>query len=138
MNPLFHLLFQSTRIVSMGINKALKPFDLYASQWTVLYAIHNYGEMTMKEMSTVLHVEAPTITRTVRRLEELGWVCTFTGSDKRERIVSLSAKAQEQYPELQRVVDEFESGLLNDLTLLEQEHLVDLVMRLKEAGEQRW
>ncbi len=36
MNPLFHEVFQKTRLLSKELNQVLKEYDLFASQWTVL------------------------------------------------------------------------------------------------------
>ena len=76
MNPLFHEIFQKTRLLSKELNLVLKEYDLFASQWTVLYCVHQHEEMILTNIWRYLNVEAPTITRTVSRLEELGWLKT--------------------------------------------------------------
>ena len=36
MNPLFHEVFQKTRLLSKELNLVFKDYDLFASQWSVL------------------------------------------------------------------------------------------------------
>lgn len=130
MNPIFHLLFQTTRLISNELNGALKEHGLYSSQWTVLFCIHSRGAMPMADMCRYLNVEAPTITRTVGRLEELGWVTVFQGKDRREKIVHLSEKAKEQFPQIEQSIIQFESRFLAQLTEIEKQEVMDLLEKL--------
>src|SRR5690606_5851570 len=99
--PLFHALFQKTRLLSKELNAVLKEHDLFASQWTVLYCIYEHGNMSLTEIWKYLNVEAPTVTRTVNRLAELGWLTIEEGKDRRERIVKLSEQAVASFPEIE-------------------------------------
>ncbi|MCI2455296.1 MarR family winged helix-turn-helix transcriptional regulator, partial [Listeria monocytogenes] len=65
---------QGARLLSKKANEALAAYDLYMSQWTVLFCLDTFGPKTQKDIWTYLNVEAPTITRTVTRLEANGWV----------------------------------------------------------------
>lgn len=130
MNPIFHLLFQSTRMISSELNDTLKKYDLYSSQWTVLFCIHSNGPISLAEMCRYLNVEAPTITRTVGRLEQLGWVTVCQGQDRREKIVSLSEKANEQFPEIEQSVIDFEDSLLARMSHTDQQELAILLRKL--------
>ena len=97
MNPIFHALFQQQRVFINRLNEVLKVHDLYSSQWTVLFCLHQNGPMTLTQIWRYLHVEAPTVTRTVARLETLGWVERLIGDDK-EKIVCLTDAAQRRFP----------------------------------------
>jgi len=61
-----------------------------------------------------LHVEGPTITRTLARLEEMGWIIRAEGEDKRERYVSLSPQALEKFPEWLDAAIQLEQSALRD------------------------
>ncbi|SER78115.1 DNA-binding transcriptional regulator, MarR family [Gracilibacillus ureilyticus] len=113
---LLHLFNQKQRILMREINEWLKPFDLYSSQWTILYTLHQNGRMTQTEIWQNLKVEAPTITRTLVRMEKSGWVTRQVGTDKRERVVQLTEMAIDKFPEIFRQIKKGESKFLENLS----------------------
>lgn len=130
-NPLIHQLFQKTRYLSYEVNKTLKDYNLYASQWSVLNCIYKHKEMTLTQIWKYLNVEAPTVTRTVNRLASLGWLELKTGKDRREKIVTLSDQALEKFHDIENSMDVFESKMLSGLSQEEQEHLIELLNKIK-------
>ncbi|MEI4771275.1 MarR family transcriptional regulator [Psychrobacillus sp. FJAT-51614] len=130
MNLAIHELFQKSRFLTNEINYTLKKHNLYASQWSVLYCIKKHGEMSLTQIWKYLNVEAPTITRTVYRLVELGWIDIHPGKDRREKIVKLSAKALEDFPEIQASMVEFEERVVTNLTPQEQSLLHQLLQKI--------
>jgi MarR family transcriptional regulator for hemolysin len=70
--------------------------------------------MTQKEIWSYLNVEAPTVTRTIKRLEENGWVQRRQGEDKREKLVVLTKEAEKKYEEINVKMLKFEEELLAD------------------------
>lgn len=117
-------------MLSSDLNDTLKKYDLYSSQWTVLFCIHSNGAMSMAEMCKYLNVEAPTITRTVSRLEQLGWITVSQGQDRREKIVNLSQKATDQLPEIEQSVIAFEKKRLANMSAADQKKLLALLQKL--------
>lgn len=134
MNPLFHEIFQRSRLISKELNQVLKNYGLFSSQWSVLFCIYQQKEMTLTEIWTYLNVEAPTVTRTVNRLADLGWVDVIHGEDRREKFVSLSKKAIEAFPEIEQTIITFENQFLGKLSIPEQEQLVHLLQKLEKEG----
>ena len=134
MNPLFHALFQKTRLLSKELNAVLKEHDLFASQWTVLYCIYEHGNMSLTEIWKYLNVEAPTVTRAVNRLAELGWLTIEEGKDRRERIVKLSEQAVVSFPEIEETVIQFEHQFLKRLSDKEQLQLMELLGKMELEG----
>ncbi|MCG7344515.1 MarR family transcriptional regulator [Sporosarcina sp. ACRSL] len=131
MNPIFHELFQSTRLLIKELNVALKKHGLFAAQWTVIHCIHRHGEMTLTQIWKYLNVEAPTITRTVNRLEQMGWLETREGKDRREKYVKLTGYANEQLSEVLKTIIEFEEESLKGLTKEEEELLLTLLVKIQ-------
>jgi MarR family transcriptional regulator for hemolysin len=134
MNPLFHQLFQMTRLLNKEVNQTLKKHELFSSQWTVLYCIYQQGEMTLTQIWKYLNVEAPTITRTVNRLEELGWLTTQEGKDRREKIVRLSESIVAKFSDIEASIIQFENEFLNGLSNEEQEQLLVLLKKMDKEG----
>ncbi|MFS0574772.1 MarR family transcriptional regulator [Sporosarcina sp. 179-K 3D1 HS] len=134
MNPLFHELFQNTRLLSRELNQALKAHDLFAAQWTVLFCVDQHGEMSLTQIWRYLNVEAPTITRTVLRLEELGWLTTHPGKDKREKIVRLSEMALTRIPKVKESIHQFEQSFLEGMSIEEQALLSKLLKKMTKGS----
>jgi len=130
MNPIFHEVFQKTRLLSKELNLVLKEYDLFASQWAVLYCVHQHEEMILTNIWRYLNVEAPTITRTVSRLEELGWLKTYIGKDRREKVVRLSEEAVVKFPMIEASIIQFENEFLKGLSSEDQVMLRGLLKKL--------
>lgn len=134
---LFHEIHQKSRLSVKEVNDALKEFDLYSSQWSILFCLKQFGPMTQKGIWQYLNVEAPTVTRTVLRLEQSGWVVRKEGDDKRERIVHLSDHAEGKVEDIEQRIREVEEKLLASLSEEEQRQLMKLLQKiggLTEAG----
>lgn len=131
MNPVFHALFQKSRYITNALNEVLKKHNLYSSQWTILFCLHNHGPMTLTQIWKYLNVEAPSITRAVARLETLGWVQRVEGEDKREKIVMLSAMAEEKFPAIKNTILAFEEEMVGSLTVDEQQQFIKLLEKMK-------
>ena len=54
----------------------------------------NNGSATLVELSHYLYVEKPTVTRTMTRLEELGYVEHVPSKDKREKRTQLTEQGK--------------------------------------------
>jgi len=68
------------------------------------------------EISNYLGVEKPTVTRTINRLEELGYVENIPGKDKREKRMQLTDLGKKVYLEVRETVDEFEKELIEGVS----------------------
>ncbi len=131
MNPLFPVFFQKNRQIVNQLNEALKEHGLFHAQWTILYLLEKNGPMSLTEIWKYLDVEAPTVTRTVARLQILGWVERVEGIDKREKIVALSHTASEQFPKIEASIEAFELKVTQQLSQQEQQQLITLLKKLE-------
>lgn len=131
MNPLFPVFFQKNRQIVNQLNEALKEHGLFHAQWTILYLLEKNGPMSLTEIWKYLDVEAPTVTRTVARLQILGWVERVEGIDKREKIVALSHTASEQFPKIEASIETFELKVTQQLSQQEQQQLITLLKKLE-------
>ena len=117
----FHQLHQLTRYLAKGLNDRLLPFGIYSSQWTILYRLKQVQSCTQAELAQYLGVEAPTITRTLSRLEESELISRSPGKDKREKVVALTEKALSAFPQWAKAVTEFENDMLKDVSETQQQ-----------------
>ena len=138
-NLLFHEIHQRSRLSVKEVNETLKEFNLYSSQWSILFCLKQFGEMTQTEIWQYLNVEAPTVTRTLTKLEQSDWIVRLQGKDKRERIVQLSKGAEKIVPEIEKRILAVESELVSSLSEEEQEQLIQLLKKIggkqSEKGE---
>ncbi|MBD8036416.1 MarR family transcriptional regulator [Solibacillus sp. A46] len=131
MNELFHMFFQQNRYLVNKLNEVLKPHGLYSSQWSILYLLHQNGPMSLTSIWKYLNVEAPTVTRTVNRLESLGWVERLYAMDKREKMIFLTKKGLEQFPPIEASVRSFEQEIEKKLTYEDQELLKGILKKIE-------
>ena len=89
---------QLARSFTKKLNEKISPLGLYSSQWGIVLYLHKKGQCTQIELCKYLGVEAPTITRTLARMEEMGLVIRTEGKDKREKNIKLTEKANEEFP----------------------------------------
>ncbi|WP_203334062.1 MarR family winged helix-turn-helix transcriptional regulator [Planococcus beigongshangi] len=130
-NLLFHEIHQKSRLAIKEVNEVLKEYGLYNAQWSVLFCLKQFGPMTQTEIWQYLNVEAPTVTRTLSKLEESGWAERVEGTDKRQRIVCLTPKAEAKVAEIEDRVTRLETDMLSDLSPAQQKQLQDLLKKIK-------
>ncbi|MFD1780866.1 MULTISPECIES: MarR family winged helix-turn-helix transcriptional regulator [Fredinandcohnia] len=112
----FQQLTQLYRPFESKLNVELGKHQLYRAQWSILYYIVNFGSPTLVEISNYLGVEKPTVTRTINRLEELGYVENIPGKDKREKRMQLTDLGKKVYLEVRETVDEFEKEIIEGVS----------------------
>ena len=131
MNPLLPLLFQYNRQLTAALNEALRPYGLFSAQWSIVYYLHQSGVQSLTQIWQTLAVEAPTVTRTVARLEKLGWIMRVEGQDRREKIIMLTPTAEQQLPAIKQAVQQFEQQAVRQLTAAEQKTLQALIEKMR-------
>ncbi|MEK4129459.1 MarR family transcriptional regulator [Solibacillus sp. FSL W8-0474] len=131
LNELFHMFFQQNRYLVNKLNEVLKPHGLYSSQWSILYLLHQNGPMSLTAIWKYLNVEAPTVTRTVNRLESLGWVERLYAMDKREKMIFLTKKGLEQFRPIEASVRSFEQEIEKKLSYEDQELLKGILKKIE-------
>lgn len=116
MNSYGHKVNQLARSFTKKLNEKISPLGLYSSQWVIIVYLHEKKQCTQIELSQYLSVEAPTITRTLARMEEMGWVTREYGQDKRQRHIKLTEKAYEMFLEWRQADTNIEIDAVKDIT----------------------
>jgi MarR family transcriptional regulator for hemolysin len=132
----FHELHQKARLSIKVVNEALKEYGLYSAQWSILYSLKKFGAMTQTEIWQYLNVEAPTVTRTLVKLEHRKLITRNEGKDKRERIVQLTEEALTLIPKIEERIAEVELQLLLSLSIDEVNQLTKLLKQIGIGGGQ--
>ncbi|MEH7121938.1 MarR family transcriptional regulator [Bacillus sp. JJ1773] len=129
-NNLFHSINQFSRHFSKILNEALTPLGLYTAQWTIIYLLKTNGPATQKELSHYLGVEAPTMTRTLARMEKSGWITKKTGTDKREKQIILTEAANNMYDTWLQTVRTCESQALKNISDQETTEMLSILKKM--------
>jgi DNA-binding MarR family transcriptional regulator len=112
---------QLARLFVKRLNEGLEQFDFYSAQWAFALRLHQQGSSTQKELSDYLNIEPPTVTRTLARMEKAGLVIREQGIDRRERKISLSPVACEQFATWQQTSNQLETIALANIDKSELE-----------------
>ncbi|PFB79230.1 MarR family transcriptional regulator [Bacillus anthracis] len=111
----FHIVSQTSRKFTKKFNERVSPTGLFSAQWAVIFRINQTGSCTQTELCQYLNVESPTMTRTLTRMETMGWIIRTEGKDRREKLISLSETAIKMIPVWQEEVDTFEEKTLEGI-----------------------
>jgi len=126
---LLHQLFQTVRMISKGLNTILEPYGLYSSEWAIITTLKKLGHVTQGTLSNYLNIEPPAVSRSLVKLEKKGLITRISGTDKREKNVSLSKEALAQYPQWLEVSSQHRQAVLAALSAEKQAEL-ELLLKL--------
>jgi len=114
------------------LNQKLVQHELYSSQYAVLKLIHTENELTLGEISRHQAVERPTITRTVQRLKELGFVQAGPGKDKREKMIHLTPLGEDMYQDIRHSIADFQLKSLEGISEDELLNTIDVLAKVHQ------
>ena len=111
-------------------------YGLGIPEWRVLAHLGQYAPITAKAVATHSRMHKTKVSRAVAALEELGLLArSGNDQDRREELLSLTAKGKAAYDDLAPKAADFARHLLDDLSASEQralEHAIDRL--LKKVG----
>jgi DNA-binding MarR family transcriptional regulator len=87
---------RASRAVTQVFDAAFVPIGLKGNQFTLLTAISWMGEPTISQLGAALGADRTTLTRNLAPLEREGLVTVETGSDRRSRIVRVTASGSDR------------------------------------------
>lgn len=131
MNLYGHTVNQLGRNFNKRLNEKISPLGLYASQWGIILYLYEKKQCTQVELSQYLGVEAPTITRTLSRMEQQKLFIRESGSDKRERHIKLTEKAINMFPKWYKVATSVEEEAIKGISQEELDILNDIMEKMK-------
>ncbi len=112
----FHQYLQTSRLFIKRLNDELAQYNLYHSQWAIIYYLKNHRFSTLVDISNYLNVEKPTITRTVTRLQERELIEQIPSDNKREKRIQLTKAGEEIYALCIQKVSEFEVKVMSGVS----------------------
>jgi len=106
---------RATRIVTRVYDHELKKASLEITHFGLLTALATAGEVNQKRLSEGFAMDSTTLTRTLERLREQGWIRVKQGKDRRERLFSLTPAGKRQMSEAKPHWERAESRLRQEL-----------------------
>ncbi len=93
-----HVFFWLTQVMGARdrrLNAELKSFGLRVPEWRALAAIYSQQSCTMSELAELASIDRTTLTRTVDRMQEAGWLSrSADGEDMRITRLALTAAGE--------------------------------------------
>ncbi|MBL1098482.1 MarR family winged helix-turn-helix transcriptional regulator [Streptomyces coffeae] len=132
--PVSHAIFRVARLHRMIAGQLLRPLGLHLGQELVMMHLWELGPQRQTDLVRLLDSDAPTMTRSIKRLENAGFVrrrpCP---DDKRAVIIEPTVASQALRREVERIWAELEHASTGDLTPDQQAETLDALRRV-EAG----
>lgn len=128
----FHKYFTLYRPFVSQLNRMLEDYNLYYAQWSIMYFLDVYQSMTLVELSKMLYVEKPTVTRTVNALIKLDYVEQIPVRDKREKRIQLSKSGVHVVQEVRKVFDQYEQEIMTGISNEDQATVIRVMETVRD------
>jgi DNA-binding MarR family transcriptional regulator len=87
---------RAARAVTRLYNAALRREQIEITQFTILMALHQAGEISQGKLGKLLALDSTTLTRMLELLRKRGWIREKEGEDRRFRMIRLAPAGQEK------------------------------------------
>src|SRR5699024_12527629 len=98
---------------------------------SILFCLNKFGPMIQTDNRTYLKDEAPTITRTLERFQQNGFIIRKQGIDKRERVIHITKQANASISTIINDVGAMEDELLRHFSDSEKKQLYNLLHKIE-------
>lgn len=98
---MWHIVLQS----QAKIEEAIKPLGLTPIEWRIIYTLYDFENMSIRELSGLILIEASVLSRMLQKLEERKIIIKKKkNKDQRYVIVQLTSNGQKFYDEVIPIV----------------------------------
>jgi DNA-binding MarR family transcriptional regulator len=123
-----------SRIVTRIYDEELSRAGLEITQFGLLTALAQTGEVNQKRLSAGFAMDSTTLTRTLGLLRKQGWVRARRGRDRRERLFSLTGTGKRLMAMAQPHWERAERRLRKEVGDAGWKNVEETVFRMTEAG----
>lgn len=93
---------QATRLVTQHYDNEISKTGLKITQYSLLSHVISLGPVRPGDLARALRMDASTLTRNLRPLQDAGWVEVAAGGDARSRSVQITDAGRAKRQEAQR------------------------------------
>lgn len=130
-----HVFFWLTQVIGARdrqLNQALRDFGLRVPEWRALATIYARERCTMRELADLTTIDRTTLTRTVDRMENAGWVARRPdGSDMRVVRLALTAAGARLFGRVWPTVQRLNRAAVDGLSAQTVAQLRSTLSRMK-------
>lgn len=131
-DDVLHQLYVTMRLFTKTLNDTIKPYEVYSSEWTVLNYLMLYDGVSQADIASALQIEAAGISKTLSKLEKKGLISRIVHGDKREKLISMTAKGRDVFPALAESVAAHRRHALDGLCDDDRRHLLLIMEKIFE------
>lgn len=116
------------------IQKIMESEGLFYGQLPILETVKNLGSCTQKEIATQLHVSAPSVATSVKRLVKKGYLTKKTDeNDQRNSRVEITESGRMKSDACREKFDKLDARVFRDLSDEECDMLAHILDKLNSA-----
>lgn len=116
--PLGKLVLIISRSNFLYLKNHLKDLDLKGYQITMLFEVYKGKNISQHEIGSNYNIDKGVISRTLKKLEDDGFISRETDENNRRRnIVSLTKKGEEAVEEIINIFDQWESEIYEGIDI---------------------
>ncbi|OIJ98948.1 MarR family transcriptional regulator [Streptomyces sp. MUSC 14] len=131
--PISHAIFRVARLHRMIAGQLLRPTGLHTGQELVMMRLWELGPQRLTDLVNLLDSDAATMTRTIQRLENAGFVRRRPNpEDRRAVLVEPTAASHALRREVERIWAELEQAAVGDLTTDQQTEALAVLQRIED------
>lgn len=113
----FFWLTQVTAARDVQLAAALKDFGVRVPEWRALAALYARRRCTMSELADLAAIDRTTLTRTVDRMQDAGWLARLAdGADMRVTRLALTAAGEKLFARILPIVERLNQAALAGLS----------------------
>ncbi|MFE1762601.1 MarR family winged helix-turn-helix transcriptional regulator [Streptomyces angustmyceticus] len=131
--PVSHAIFRVARLHRMIAGQLLRPLGLHLGQELVMMHLWELGPQRQTDLVRLIDSDAATMTRSIKRLENAGFVrrrpCP---DDRRAVLIEPTAASQALRREVERIWAELENASAGGLTPDQQTEALDTLRRIED------
>jgi len=121
---------RAARGITRLYNQELRSEEIEITQFTILMALDQVGEITQGKLGKLLALDSTTLTRMLELLRKRDWIQEKEGDDRRFRLIRLTSagrvKLQDSLPHWKRAQERLQ-GALGEQTM---KQLGDLLVQV--------
>lgn len=126
------LLGETTRLMWRRFDQHARAHGSTRAQWFAMFKISLHEGLKQAELAEMLEIEPITLTRTIDRMADGGWVERRTDpSDRRARLLFLTDKARDAVAQMRVIANGIYDEALAGFSPVERETLLALLMRVR-------
>ena len=130
-----HVFFWLTQVMGARdrrLSQELKGFGLRVPEWRALAALYSRRRCTMSELAELASIDRTTLTRTVDRMQEAGWLArNADGEDMRVTRLGPTAAGERLFARVWPTVAELNDAALAGLSPAMVERLRTMLAQMK-------